>query len=146
MRIGELAERTGCEVETIRYYEREGLIANPARTSSGYRDYRKEHVEQLNFVRHGRSLGMGLAEIRLLLSFKHDPSLACDAIDHLLDEQVARVGEQMRALQKLEKQLKKLRASCRSARTAGQCGILRNLVDASQNTECVCHGSTKTGQ
>ena len=132
MRIGELARKTGCEVETIRYYEREGLIGVPARTTSGYREYRADHLEQLHFVRHCRSLGMPLADIKLLLSYKHDSSLACDVINDLLDEQIRRVKQKMTALRALDKQLQGLRARCASKRTAGECGILKSLVDAAE--------------
>ena len=65
MRIGELAHQAGVDVQTVRYYEREGLLAAPSRTQSGYRAYGPEHLERLNFVRHCRSLDMPLAERRI---------------------------------------------------------------------------------
>ena len=78
MKIGELAILTNCDVQTIRYYEKEGLIELPSRLNSGYRQYESRHEEQLNFVRHCRSLGMSIAEIKLLLAFKYQPQLGCN--------------------------------------------------------------------
>ena len=72
MRIGELARQAGVDVQTVRYYEREGLLEAPARTGSGYRAYGPQHLERLNFVRHCRSLDMPLAEIKRLIDLSRD--------------------------------------------------------------------------
>ena len=73
MTIGELARRTGCGIETIRYYEHEGLLPKPGRTSGNFRRYGQEHAELLSFIRHCRSLDMALNEIRILLRFRSAP-------------------------------------------------------------------------
>ena len=79
MRIGELAKRTDCDVETVRYYEKAGLLQEPGRNSAGYREYREEHQERLQFIRHCRSLQIGLTDIRALLEFKNNPAEAAVA-------------------------------------------------------------------
>jgi Cd(II)/Pb(II)-responsive transcriptional regulator len=139
MKIGQIAEATGCDIETIRYYERKGLIERPARMPSGYRSYEPRHEQQLQFVRHCRSLGMSLADIKLILAFKYRPELGCAEINNLLDQQLERTKAQVRALKTLEKQLLALRASCSEQRSARECGILRTLKAASQGRPCECH-------
>lgn len=139
MLIGELAKQTGCGVETIRYYEREGLLSKPARSASGYRRYTGEHVGQLNFVLHCRSLGMALAEIRMLQSFQANPDMACTEINRLLDQKIARLHQQLEAMCLLEKQLVILRDRCHDNLPASECGILKNLISAAAGDECASH-------
>lgn len=139
MRIGELARRSGCEVETIRYYEREGLLPQPPRSEGNYRQYGEHDAERLLFIRHCRSLGMSLDDIRLLQRFQSDPDLACDQINALLDRHLLQVRDQLAALQQLQRQLQDLRSSCHAHLSARECGILRNLQNAAGGSECACH-------
>lgn len=81
LRIGELAQRTGTQVETIRYYEREGLLPEPARSEGNYRLYDRAHAERLSFIRHCRSLDMTLDEIRVLLQFRDAPEQNCGEVN-----------------------------------------------------------------
>lgn len=127
MKIGALAKATGTPVETIRFYEREGLLPEPPRTEGNYRIYTPAHAERLSFVRHCRSLDMTLDEIRVLLRFKDAPSDNCASVNTLLDEHIGHVGERIRGLRQLEKQLKSLRAQCQMAQDAAHCGILTEL-------------------
>jgi Cd(II)/Pb(II)-responsive transcriptional regulator len=127
MRIGELAQQTGCQVETIRYYEREGLLPAPARSRGNYRRYGAEHLERLRFVRHCRSLAMSLEEIRLLLQFRDAPEDKCSEVNSLLDEHIGHVADRIAELRGLERQLRELRSLCRSAQAAKDCGILKEL-------------------
>ena len=83
LKIGELAKRTGCLVETIRYYEREGLLLEPARSEGNYRLYTDIHVERLQFIRHCRVLDMTLEEIRNLLRFRDAPDENCREVNAL---------------------------------------------------------------
>lgn len=129
MRIGELAKASGTPTETIRFYEREGLLAAPARTDSNYRDYGAEHVERLTFIRHCRTLDMALDEIRTLLRFKAAPRDNCAGVNELLDDHIGHVAARIRELKALEKQLKALREACPQAQSAGECGILNALSD-----------------
>lgn len=136
MRIGELARITGTSIETIRYYEREGLLAAPARTEGNFRVYANIHTERLLFIRHCRSLDMALNEIRALLHFKDVPAENCGDVNALLDTHIGHVTTRMRELRELETQLKRLRERCRKVQDAAHCGILNEL---SQNAR----GETK---
>lgn len=140
MKIGELSKRTGCEVETIRYYEREGLLPVPPRSDGNYRQYGEHDEERLLFIRHCRSLGMSLDDIRTLQHFQRKPELACGEINAMLDRHLEQTARQIEALQRLQGQLQTLRDACRSQMTANQCGILRNLESAASSSECICHG------
>ena len=139
MRTGELARLSDCDVETIRFYEREGLLAAPAREANGYRSYTEAHLVQLNFIRHCRSLGIGLPEVRILRSFQARPELACEEINQLIDQQIGRIHQQVETLRLLERQLHALRDTCRATQRASECGILRNLAQAAEGEGCSCH-------
>ena len=130
MKIGELATRTGTPVDTIRYYEREGLLPQAPRSESNYRIYGAEHTERLGFIRHCRSLDMTLEEIRVLLRFKDSPDDNCADVNALLDEHIGHVAARIRGLRQLEQQLKALREQCTEAQDAGHCGILGGLARA----------------
>ena len=103
MKIGELAKTAQTQTETIRYYEREGLLPEAARTEANYRIYDESHVQRLAFIRHCRSLDMTLAEIRTLLSFKDTPDDSCADVNALLDEHIGHVASRIRELKALEK-------------------------------------------
>ncbi len=139
MKIGELAHRGACSVETVRFYEREGLLDAPEREANGYRRYTRTHLAQLNFIRHCRSLGMGLSDVRTLRSLQAHPELACDDISLLIERQIERVHQQIQALNLLEGQLHALREACHAATNVGECGILRNLEQAIEGKGCTCH-------
>jgi len=125
MKIGELAKAAGTQAETIRYYEREGLLPEPARTGSNYRSYGDEHLRRLGFIRQCRALDMTLHEIRSLLSFKEDPVAHCLDVNELLDDHIGHVAERIRELKRLQAELKELREQCDAAGAA--CGILEKL-------------------
>ncbi|WP_061289524.1 Cd(II)/Pb(II)-responsive transcriptional regulator [Azotobacter vinelandii] len=127
MKIGELAKITGTPVETIRYYEREGLLAAPARTMGNFRIYTGAYVERLSFIRRCRLLDMTHEEIRALLRFKDDPRQDCADVNSLLDAHIAHVSARIHELRQLEEQLKRLRECCSEPSEAARCGILREL-------------------
>ena len=127
MKIGELAAAAGCDVQTVRYYERSGLLPPPARTSSNYRAYGPGHVERLRFIRQCRALDMGLAEIRQLLSFLDAPDENCRQVNEVLDEHIGHVQTRIEELVSLEGQLKALRRQCRQIQSVKECGILGAL-------------------
>jgi len=132
MRIGELAKATGVDTETIRYYEKAGLLPAPARSGNGYRAYGPEHQERLAFIRHCRALDIPLAEVRRLLEFLLHPETDCADVDRLIETQLVRVRARLESLQALERQLSTLRGRCAAGRLAGECGILRELLAAAQ--------------
>jgi Cd(II)/Pb(II)-responsive transcriptional regulator len=139
MRIGELARSTGVEVETIRYYERAGLLPSGSREANGYRSYGPAHLERLAFVRHCRALDIPLADVKRLLQFLASPASDCGDIDHLIDDQLARVRARLASMRALESQLTALRARCASRRSGLRCGILNELVSAAHGEACACH-------
>lgn len=139
MRIGELAKRTACDVETVRFYEKAGLLQEPARSSAGYREYREEHQERLQFIRHCRSLQIGLSDIRALLEFKNNPAEGCQSVNQLLDHHIERIQAQMATLQTLQVQLTTLRHQCDQTTPVQDCAILLNLSEAAENHDCACH-------
>ncbi len=127
MKIGELATSTATAIETIRFYEREGLLLPPNRTAGNFRIYEAPHVERLAFIRHCRSLDMTLDEIRVLLDLKDHPNKSCGEVNELLDLHIDHVAARIRELHALQSQLKELRQQCGAARSGAECGILQAL-------------------
>lgn len=132
MKIGELAKATSTPIETIRYYEREGLLPAAARTEGNYRVYEQAHAQRLAFIRHCRCLDMTLAEIRALLEYKDAPERSCADVDELLDEHIGHVVSRIKELRGLEEELRELRGRCSTGRTTSNCGILGGLEDAAR--------------
>ena len=139
MRIGELAKSAQCPVETIRYYEKEGLLPKPDRSTSNYRRYKPAHLKRLCFIRNCRALNMTHDEIRRLLTFSDDPSSACDEVNQLLDEHIEHVRERIQELHELQQQLSDLRAQCSSHCAAAACGILQGLSDMASESKHARH-------
>ncbi len=129
IKIGELARRTECQVETIRYYEKEGLLPKPMRSRGNYRLYGEAHVERLQFIRHCRSLDMTLSEVRALLRYRDIPDRDCGEVDALLDEHLHQVEIRIEELLQLRRHLVALREKCSGARATESCGILQGLSD-----------------
>ena len=126
MKIGELAKATDCAVETIRYYEREQLLPEPARTEGNYRQYTQAHVERLTFIRNCRTLDMTLDEIRSLLRLRDSPDDACGSVNALIDEHIEHVQARIDGLVALQEQLVELRRRCNAqGRNARSCSNWR---------------------
>jgi Cd(II)/Pb(II)-responsive transcriptional regulator len=128
IKIGTLASQAGCQVETIRYYEREGLLSEPVRTSGNYRLYGEESIERLRFIRQCRSLDMALDEIRVLLRFRDAPEQNCGDVNDLLDEHIEHVGRRIAELKSMEKYLRELRRQCVKTSASKDCAILNELA------------------
>lgn len=138
MKIGELARATETVIETIRFYEREGLLPAPARSEGNFRIYETKHVERLQFIRYCRGLDMSLDEVRVLLRFKDNPADDnCGDVNVLLDEHIGHVSRRMAELTSLQRELTELRQRCGAARSADQCGILAGLSEAAQEFAAV---------
>jgi Cd(II)/Pb(II)-responsive transcriptional regulator len=133
MRIGELAKQTGCDVETVRYYEKAGMLPEPSRSDSGYRQYMPSHLERLQFIRHCRSLQMSIPDIRVLLDFQAQPTSGCQGVNDLLDHHIELTRVQMQKLQSLEQQLMRLRHQCEEPHLVQECGILQNLSESASS-------------
>ena len=130
MRIGNLAEATGTPVETIRFYEREGLLPAAQRTENNYRLYTAAHADRLAFIRHCRNLDMALDEIRSLLKLRDSPSQDCGEVNALLDDHIGHVAQRISELRALARELKMLRARCSTPHAIDECGILNGLDGA----------------
>ena len=98
LRIRELGAAVGVEVETIRYYEKAGLLPSPVRSDNGYRAYGQEYVQRLAFIRHCRSLDMSLEEIKTILGLRAAPQQDCAEINAMLDAHIVSVEERIAAL------------------------------------------------
>lgn len=133
MKIGELAKAAGTQSETIRYYERAGLLPEAARTDANYRVYDAVHIQRLAFIRHCRSLDMTLEEIRTLLQFMDAPEKNCEQVNALLDEHIGHVATRIGELKILQRNLKVLREQCTSDPMASECGILHRLEAVARN-------------
>ena len=128
MKIGELAQVAQCTVETVRYYEKAGLLPETPRTAGNFRVYGPGHVERLRFIRNCRALDMSHEEIHTLLGLADRPQDGCGAINTVFDEHIAHVNERIKELGKLKLQLQALRARCQSEQGVDACGILQGLV------------------
>ena len=126
MRIGELAQATGTKAETIRYYEREGILPAADRTDSNYRDYSKEHVEMLTFVRRARELGFSMAQVRELLALSDHEDNPCEDVDRLVQRQMVEVEHKITDLTALRDELGQMLRSCKADRI-GDCQIIGSL-------------------
>ncbi len=107
--IGELSRRTGVNIETIRYYERIGLLPDPERLPSGYRDYNDDDVDRLGFIRTARRLGLTLAEISEILAFREREERPCEYVLGVLDRQVADLDRRMAEMAQLQRDLVRLK-------------------------------------
>ncbi len=132
MKIGELAQACATPIDTIRYYEREGLLPMPARSEGNFRVYGPAHLERLQFIRHCRGLDMSLDEVRVLLRVRDAPGSDCGDVNALLDQHIGHVSLRIRELRSLERQLKALRQRCSDAQASEACGILSGLSAAAQ--------------
>lgn len=144
MKIGELAQRTGISIETIRFYEAQGLLPPPARAANNYRVYTPEHVEQLAFIAKCRSLDMAHTEIRRLLELQANPQASCEEINHLLDEHLRHVEARIAELTDLKRQIEAIGQRCTTAASVAECGVLQSLheepVAASHHGHSHDHG------
>ncbi len=127
MQIGELSRVTGTPVDTIRYYEKIGLLRPAARTQGNYRRYSSQAIDQLRFVRRCRRLGISLVQVRQLLEFCSDPERRCDEVNEMLDQHIERLDKQLLDMQSLARELRQLRAVCRAPGKAASCRILTSL-------------------
>ncbi len=125
--IGELAQRTGTKVETIRYYERIGLFPSPARTGGNYRAYARSHLERLSFVRRGRDLGFSLDEVRQLLRLSDDREQSCADVDRIARIHLREVERKLADLKALRAELRHMVDHCQHG-TIAECRIIEALA------------------
>ncbi len=127
MQIGDLSVRSGVKIETIRYYERVGLLPRPDRLASGRRIYLEEDVRRLGFVRHARDMGFDLSSVRVLLSLKEKPDESCSEAIRIAQAQLDGVEERMARLADLRTDLKRMIAEC-DGRQVADCRIIGTIA------------------
>ncbi|ALJ14787.1 MerR family transcriptional regulator [Sphingopyxis macrogoltabida] len=128
MKIGELSRATGTNIETIRYYERIGLLPAPDRTAANYRSYGGTHRARLSFVRHSRDLGFTIEEIRSLLDLSDHPERDCSEADRIASLHLAQVEEKIAQLALLRDELTRIVGRCRGG-VAADCRVIEALGD-----------------
>jgi len=130
LKIGDLAQATGIKVETVRYYERIGLMPPPERTQGNYRSYTTAQLQRLNFIRHARGLGFDIAEIRSLLDLADQPERDCAEADRIATRHLATVEAKIAQLEVLRAELARMVGECRGGRVA-DCRVLEVIADHS---------------
>jgi MerR family mercuric resistance operon transcriptional regulator len=125
--IGQLAKRADVGVETVRFYEREGLLEEPDRRESGYRQYDESVVRRLEFIRRAKELGFTLKEIKELLSLKIDPSTTCADVKERAETKISDIEQKIRTLQRMKRALVKVTKSCSGSGSTSDCPILEAI-------------------
>lgn len=124
--IGKVADRTGCHIETIRYYEKEGLLPEPPRSSGGHRLYSQNLVERLIFVRRARELGFSILQIKQLHSIVDGEHVSCESVKSIADEHLEEISSKITDLTKMQSILQKLSQQC-SGKDVPECPIISAL-------------------
>lgn len=127
MRIGEFAGRLGLNPRTIRFYESIGVLPEPDRTPSGYRDYAEPDLERLGFIKLAQSLGLSLDDIREVLALRDRGEAPCAYVRGVIEEQAASIDQRIRELERLRAELRRLQQ------------VARTLPDPPPDDRCVCH-------
>ncbi len=125
--IGKIAKRSDVGIETIRFYEREGLIDDPPRRASGYRQYPSDTVDRIRFIRRAKELGFSLKEIKELLKLKVTTVATCDQVKKRAESKIEDIQHKILTLQRMKKALKKLNAACSGKGSVSECPILEAL-------------------
>ena len=127
--IGTLARAADVSVQTIRYYERRGLLPQPARRASGYRVYAAETVTRLRFIRRAQALGFTLAEVAELLGLRVDAETSCEQVQRQLSAKLSEIETKMRMLQEMQRALTTMAAACEQGGPHGTCPVLSALAE-----------------
>lgn len=133
LRIGKLAEAAGVGVETIRFYERRGLLAQPERRKSGYREYAADDVARIRFIKSAQQLGFTLKEISELMQLEADANAQCGDVQTRATEKVRGIDEKIAALMRMRHELERLSGCCPSDQPLAECrlmGCLSGTCDA----------------
>jgi Hg(II)-responsive transcriptional regulator len=125
--VGELAQRAAVNVQTIRYYERQGLLPRPPRTAGGYRAFPPDSVARVRFIKRAQALGFSLAEARELLDLREHPAPACPAVLQRAQAKIADVAERIRRLQDIQRELTRLAKACAGSPGTNGCPLLTAL-------------------
>lgn len=129
MTRGELAKRTGCNAETIRYYEKIDLLPEPLRSENGYRQYDEAHEQRLWFVMRGRELGFAIGDLKSLLNLVDRDAVSCGEVEKLARDHLQSVREKIRDLKRMESVLSETVRSC-SGKDVPECPLIDTLFGA----------------
>ena len=124
--IGKASELSGVGIETIRYYEREGITPKPDRTAAGWRVYDSDTIARLRFVKRSRELGFSISDIRVLLKLSHSDDATCEEVGKIGVDNLTLVRGKIADLKRMERALSELVASCRKGQT--DCPMLKELL------------------
>ncbi len=127
MSRSQLAQAVGVNIETLRYYERRGLIPEPKRRASGYRLYSPDYVKRIHFIQKAKTLGFTLEEIKALLQLRVAGDTTCDQVREKAERKTAEIERKISELQKMQSALKNLASSCRGGGPSGDCPFLDAL-------------------
>jgi MerR family mercuric resistance operon transcriptional regulator len=125
--IGRLARLGGVNLETIRYYEREGLLPKPPRTEAGYRLFPSDTARRLRFIKRAQELGFSLSEIRDLLTLRMKPGTKREHIRSRAEAKITDIEQKIRALEAMKKTLRKMTERCDGCGPLSECPILESL-------------------
>lgn len=125
--IGQVAKQAGVNIETVRYYERQGLIPEPSRRASGYRQYSADFVKRIQFIKRAQTLGFSLKEITELLELRIETDTACDEVRSRAEQKVASIKEKIQTLERMKQVLEGLIVACHHRGVTGECPILTTL-------------------
>jgi len=125
--IGQVAKAAGVRIDTVRFYEQKGLIAEPPRGTSGYRRYPEDAVTRIRFIRRAKALGFSLQEIRELLALRIDPEVSSGEVKARAEAKIADIEAKLRALQRMKATLVAITAACDGCAPVGACPILGAL-------------------
>jgi MerR family transcriptional regulator, copper efflux regulator len=137
LRIGEVAGEAGVNIQTLRFYERRGLLKNPPRRPSGYREYTPDSVRRVRFIKRAQQLGFTLKEIEELLQLRDDPSVPCAEVRTTAEAKVSEIDEKIRHLKAMKKALQTLAESC-AANQQRHCPLLESLEEAATRKSRKC--------
>ena len=127
MKIGELAQRSGVKLQTIRYYEGLGLIKEPKRTSSGYRQYTEDYIEQIKFIKNAQRVDLTLSEIKKLAKLQQNPRAKGKDVKKVVEAHLHEIDEKINALKGLKKTLAALNEGCSGEMPSKDCPILKGI-------------------
>ena len=127
MRIGEVAAQAAVNIQTLRYYERLGLLPEPERRASGYRSYEPQTVRRVRFIKRAQDLGFTLGEIRELLAMRERAATACGQVEARASATLGRIDEKIRDLESMRAALTQYVRACRAERPVGECPLLAAL-------------------
>ena len=131
--IGKLSKETGLSVQTIRYYEQLGILPEPARTDSGYRNYSDDYFEHINFIKNAREFGFSLEEIKVLVNLKSSEAALGKDVKEIVNSKIQEIDEQIKSLETTRNYLTSLNQSCSGKMSTDKCPILKKLKSCNKD-------------